>query len=209
MTSAKTPTELFAEQFVTYYPLFVRRVIPLEKWDRWVYQGFQVEWLIAHAQTVQEHIAAVQQCGAAFGISSQQLAKHDLSKYSDEEFPHYARQFNGDKSDPNGWARTWLHHIHHNPHHWQHWIFSEGYAPRGADAPNGVLQIPDEYLWEMLADWQGASLVYSRTTNMSEWLTKNVSRITVHSKTADQLTQILTDMGYGDVFIATGFRVPT
>lgn len=196
--------------FDEFYPSKIHARVSLIKWDQWVHQGFKVEWLLKFADTVLEHIDAVQQCGRKLGIDEKQLAAHDLSKFSDEEFPQYARQFNASSTekDPNGWARAWLHHIHCNPHHWQYWIYSEGYAPRGADAPGGVLEMPEEYVWEMIADWQGASLIYDKTTDMSKWLTKNVDKIVVHPQTAQYLETILSDLGYGDLFILHRFKIP-
>lgn len=45
---------------------------------------------------------------------------------------------------------AWLHHIHHNPHHWQHWIL------RQDDGREVVLVPPNAVVNEMIADWIGA-----------------------------------------------------
>lgn len=46
---------------------------------------------------------------------------------------------------------AWLHHIHHNPHHWQHWILQQD------DGRQFVLLPPKgAIINEMIADWIGA-----------------------------------------------------
>lgn len=138
------------------------------------------------------------------GISDERLFNHDASKFTEAEFPHYARQFHGDREDLAGFVRAWLHHIHHNDHHWNHWLFSDGYSPSGSGIElNGALPIPEVCIREMVADWMGASMAYSRSWNMTSWLDKNLdlgdletSRIKIHSETAQILFDVLHSVGY-------------
>lgn len=84
---------------------------------------------------------------------------HDQSKTDEEEYNAYDAYFyKGGKDSFEGkrnFDRAWLHHIHHNPHHWQHWVLihDEGTL----DATNGnkllALDMPDEYILEMICDW--------------------------------------------------------
>jgi len=196
------------ETFEEFYPHKVRERIALDDWDNWVVKGYNASWLIKYYDTVTAHVAAVQRAGKLLGVNLHQLALHDDSKFTADEFPQYARHFHGDKGDPEAFARAWLHHLHANPHHWQHWIFPLGHAPRGVEAPEGVLRMPDQYVWEMVADWQGASLIYSGTTDLGPWLLKEASKVTLHRETAHYLTEVLSDMGYRAVFEQTAFRVP-
>lgn len=50
------------------------------------------------------------------------LIVHDWTKLTPAELPHYQRQFFGDKGDPEGFNRAWVHHQNANPHHWEYWI---------------------------------------------------------------------------------------
>jgi len=42
--------------------------------------------------------------GLKIGVSKWQLIKHDLSKFSISELPHYQRQFFGKADDPRGFV---------------------------------------------------------------------------------------------------------
>lgn len=155
--------------------------------------GMTQDILDAHMQSLNEHIAYVQEaCRMLGGLSEQQIIAHDFSKYSIYEFPHYARQFKGPKNDPDGFAYAWLHHIHQNEHHWQHWIFSDGFTPKNSRVENGVIQMPTNYVVEMVADWMGASKAYTGSWDMTDWLLANLSKIKIHSQTAAYLERVLT-----------------
>lgn len=145
------------------------------------------------------HITYVREAGFKLGVPDDHLRYHDLSKFSLEEFPYYARNFFGDKANPDGFARAWLHHIHKNKHHWQHWIFPDSFTPKGSTVENGVVEMPYNYAKEMIADWMGASKAYIGSFDMMDWLHKNMPNIRVHSKTATYLRQELDMLGYADV----------
>ena len=157
-----------------------------------------------HKESVDQHVAYVQEaCELLGGLPQYQVRAHDLSKYTLAEFPHYARQFQGPKNDPDGFAYAWMHHIHHNPHHWQHWIFGDGHTPKGSNVQAGVMQMPSNYVVEMVADWMGASKAYTGSWDMEDWLLKNLPKIKIHTQTAQLLENILTEtLGYQSVFIA-------
>jgi hypothetical protein len=161
--------------------------------------GIQMQWLRDFDESVHKHIFYVQQAGEKIGVPSGQLQRHDLSKFMIQEFPHYARQFHGDKADPDGFAGAWLHHIHSNPHHWQYWMFPDAFVTKGSKVENGVVEMPPTYALEMIADWMGASYVYTGSWDMAEWLFKNIPRIILHSETAEYVRQTLDMLGYADV----------
>ena len=149
--------------------------------------------------SLHRHVNYVIEAGKQIGVPDHLLEKHDLSKLDAEEFSSYAHWFGGDKSDPAGFAQAWLHHIHNNPHHGQYWIFSDGYTLPGANLENGIMEMPEEYALEMIADWMGASMAYTGSWDMTDWLMKNASHIKVHSKTNHFLVQKLFELGYSDL----------
>lgn len=154
--------------------------------------GLNQDILDAHMASLDEHVAYVQEaCRMLGGLAEHQIMAHDLSKYTLAEFPHYARQFKGPANDPDGFAYAWMNHIHHNPHHWQHWIFPDGHTPKGSNVQNGVMQMPSNYVVEMVADWMGASKAYTGSWDMSDWLFKNLPKIKLHSQTHVLLENIL------------------
>jgi hypothetical protein len=98
------------------------------------------------------------------------LLIHDWTKFAPAELPHYGRQFFGDKGDPDGWQRAWVHHQNHNPHHWDYWVnrtITKG--PKGGQQAVGVL-MPQWVVREMVADWMAASRAYEgRWPTLDSW----------------------------------------
>ena len=121
---------------------------------------------------------------------------HDLSKFSRAELPHYDRQFFGDKGDPQGFARAWLHHQNCNPHHWEYWITRSDHSKGASQAENGCLPMPEIYVREMVADWLGASKAYQGHWNLSVWVNENGPKIKLHSETENSIHDILVGLGY-------------
>lgn len=160
----------------------------------------------AYTERLRAHIEAVQEFGRRLGLPESQLEQHDRSKWSPAEFTPYARYFVQHEGSPvdrrrvaPSLARAWLHHIHHNPHHWQHWIFPDGWTPAWAGMENGVLEMPTHYALEMIADWHGASYTYTGSWDIADWLYKSMPGITLHSATAEYVRGQLDALGYADV----------
>jgi len=152
------------------------------------------------------HIKNVQEAGRKFGVAEYLLRDHDLSKWDSVEFDAYATHFHGG-GDPKNFPLAWLHHVHNNPHHWQHWIFPDGWTMEGSAMDGACIEMPYEYVLEMIADWMGASKTYTGSWDMAGWLSKNIPRITVHSKTAQSIREILDNpLGYADVVWGTLFK---
>lgn len=152
---------------------------------------------LEYSSRLQAHIAAVQDAGLYLGVPMAQLSQHDLSKWQPDEFVPYARAMvEGDRS---GFAAAWLLHLQRNPHHWQHWIFPQDYTPAGSSVENGVSRMPDKYALEMIADWMGASVSYTGDEDMSDWLTKNIPTISLHTRTTLFVREVLDSLGYADI----------
>lgn len=174
-------------------------------WMNYALQGVDASTLENFLHSLVAHITYVREAGKKIGVKEDQLNWHDSSKFSLDELPHYARNFFGDKADPNGFASAWLHHIHFNEHHWQHYIFPDGFTPKGSNVQNGVVEMPQRFALEMVADWMGASKAYTGSDDMTDWLSKNISKITVHSNTAIYLRYVLSTLGYADIVNAFKF----
>lgn len=162
----------------------------------WASYGITEEIAAAYLDSLNRHIAAVREAGLKLDVPLEQLNIHDQSKFGLDEFPFYARNFFGDKGDPDGWARAWLHHIHANPHHWNHWLFADSFTPKGSTVEGGAVPMPHKYIREMVADWMGAGFAYTGSWDMTKWLTENLPRIRLHSQTAREVGEILTWLGY-------------
>lgn len=100
-------------------------------------------------------------------VSLKQAILHDMSKFSEDEYPFYQRYFFGDIKDKTDFDIGWNHHWMNNPHHWEYWQYSrvQGYIP--------PLDMPEKFIREMIADWMGAGRAYKGSWDIKEWLTKN------------------------------------
>jgi len=123
------------------------------------------------------------------------LIIHDWHKFLPSELPHYQRQFFGDKGDPVGFAQAWVHHQNFGWHHWEYWITRSDHSRGGSGAVDGCLEMPEIYVREMIADWMGASKMYTGSWDMREWLSKNLAKIKVHPKTEIRVKEILQELG--------------
>jgi hypothetical protein len=159
-------------------------------------QDLPKEVVDAYTESLNKHIAYVQEAGRKLGVPENLLECHDASKWRFPEFPGYAMHFHGGGA-PDAFAIAWIHHIHHNPHHWQHWVFPDNFTPKGSkEVENGVLQMPEVYALEMVADWMGSSMAYTGSWDMTKWLHKNLHKVKLHSRTATYVREVLDDLGY-------------
>ncbi len=155
----------------------------------------------AFSESLGLHIHFVREAGELIGVAKAQLDIHDASKYTNSEFGAYAKHFHGGGA-PREFALAWLHHIHNNNHHWQHWMFPDGYNPKESGTENGIIEMPEKYALEMIADWMGSSKVYTGSWDMTQWLENNAPRIRVHSQTAKFLKEKLGELGYTNIQFA-------
>lgn len=161
--------------------------------DYWVRnQLLSAEVASAYLDSLISHIRFVQDAGQGLHVPSVILRHHDQSKFDPEEFYAYAQHFYGDGA-PTEFALAWLRHIHRNKHHWQHWIFPDGWELEGVDIYGGALVMPEVYVREMISDWMGASMAYTGSWDMTEWLHNNLHRIRLHPKAMQIARAILTD----------------
>lgn len=117
-----------------------------------------------HFKTITYHKYLVMKGCFAVGLYRQGLT-HDLSKYEPAEFLVGARYFQGNRSPNNaereekGYSSAWLHHKGRNRHHYEYWI---DYSTR--DLPGGIapVEMPVQYVAEMLMDRIAASKVYRK-----------------------------------------------
>lgn len=116
---------------------------------------------VKHFKTITKHKYYVMKFCFKCGIYKRGIM-HDLSKYGITEFCSSARYFQGNSSPidaekrEKGYSLAWQHHKGHNPHHWEYWIDNVG------TYKNTPCKIPYQYVIEMICDWLGAGIVYSK-----------------------------------------------
>lgn len=123
--------------------------------------------------------------GRRLGVPLWQLITHDLSKFSRAEWTPYVNYFYGPRSvtrtqtaaEKLAFDKAWLHHQHHNPHHWQHYILRED------SGATKVLLMPHKYILEMVADWLGAGKAIHGSWNIDAWYLKTKDARVLESST--------------------------
>lgn len=131
------------------------------------------------------------------------LVIHDWSKFLPGEWVPYVDYFYGEKArlqkeesdDCRYWEaaqkyydafdRAWLHHQHANKHHWQHWVL------RNDDGSVKTLEMPENFVREMVADWMGAGRAITGKWEAREWYLKNRERQQLHAATRTRVEQLL------------------
>jgi len=143
------------------------------------------------------HIRFVREAGLMIGVPKWRLWQHDASKFSPLEFASYAINFFGDDLEKAAnklhFDYAWLSHQHKNDHHWQHWLLPYDNGQRL------VLPMPASAALEMIADWMGASMAYTGSWDMRNWLEANMGKIRLHPDTAHFVSSQLAALGYADI----------
>jgi len=111
-----------------------------------------------HLATVTRHRRTVRKLCFKCGLIKQGLT-HDLSKFSPAEFWSGVKYYQGNRSpqakerEVIGYSAAWLHHKGKNKHHFEYWT---DYA----DGRRVCVEMPPEYLAEMICDRIAASKTY-------------------------------------------------
>ena len=149
-----------------------------------------------HFKTITRHRhGVIKNCYKA-GILWQGL-RHDLSKYSPEEFLKGCKYYQGTRSphkaerEEYGFSYGWMHHKGRNKHHYEYW------TDVTKDRSLGIvgIKMPVKYVAEMFADRVAACKTYEkdRYTTMSPWryYKRTKEYITIHPETRKLLERLL------------------
>jgi len=162
------------------------------------------EYLIKHKKGV--HAAfnfLVDNCSEIFDIEDSELTgtnlrdtiernvvwEHDRSKESRYEYDAYDLYFYGNKSyeTVEAFRYAWLHHIHNNPHHWQYWVLINDDPDEGTIA----LDMPYEYIIEMICDWWSFSWSKNNLYEIFKWYAEHQPNMILSEKTQKRVDDIL------------------
>lgn len=115
---------------------------------------------------------------------------HDMSKFRPSEWFPYAETFyapDGSKQykPTEDFDIAWLHHQHRNPHHWQYWMLKQD------NGKTKVIDMPREYIIEMVADWMGAGKAITGEWEVKEWYGNNKHKIVMSDKTKELVEWII------------------
>lgn len=110
---------------------------------------------------------------------SKVIDDHDKSKYEDEEYYAYLNYFyptDDNPKDEDEFNKAWLHHQRVNPHHWQYHVLIKD---SGELIP---LDMPIEYICEMLCDWHSSSATDPESTAY-KWYQDNKDKMLLSNNT--------------------------
>jgi hypothetical protein len=120
------------------------------------------------------------------------LILHDWDKFLPHNFAAGAAFLFGDQLDIRNlsdWNQTCLRHFKRNKHHFQYWILIREDIPELGFQP---LEIPEEHLMELLADWFAAGKFYGLSA--WDWYRRNKQTILLHDKTRAIIERYLSDV---------------
>ncbi len=110
--------------------------------------------------------------GLKIGCPIWRLITHDMSKFRPSEWFSFADYFYGKSVFPPEDIKAasdvaWLHHQNRNPHHWQYWMLVCD------SGETKFIDIPKQYILEMVADWAGAGRVITGKWEVRSWYEMN------------------------------------
>lgn len=124
------------------------------------------------------------------GVGWQTEFAHDTSKTDPDEYEAYdAYYYGGNRSYQvvQDYNRAWLLHLHRNPHHWQYWVLIN-------DDPNEgeiVLDMPDNYILEMICDWWAFSWAKGNLKEIFGWYDEHKDYMKLSDRTRKNVELIL------------------
>jgi len=138
-------------------------------------------------------------------ILDRNIRDHDMSKLSIKEYDAYDKYFYSEKTDQvkKDFDYAWLHHLHCNPHHWQYWILKEDDGPvlQNNQMTVKTLEIPDNYIIEMISDWWSFSWKsYMASHNKEDlyeifnWYNDHKDRMVIHQNSKVKIEKILNEI---------------
>ena len=116
---------------------------------------------------------------------------HDESKFTIDEYEAYEDFFYGSAvPEPEirrAFDKAWLHHIHNNPHHWQYWVLINDDPEEGIKC----LEIPGEYIIEMICDWWSFSWKANNLKLIFDWYNNHKDYMKINEKSKNRIEYIL------------------
>ena len=121
------------------------------------------------------------------------VENHDRSKWGVAEYNAYDAYFYGEK-DGDAFNRAWLHHIHHNPHHWQHWLLMNDDGKYRDPDKVIALEMPKICALEMVADWWSFSWRVGDLTTVFGWYEDHKDSMILHPNTREYVEAVLDEI---------------
>lgn len=145
--------------------------------------GRAFDWLVLHCPELfeDEQFKANVEYNCKF--------QHDKSKNATDEYEPYDNYFYGNRSYEvvQEFKKAWLKHIHRNQHHWQHWVLINDEPDEGIV----TLEIPDEYIIEMICDWWSFSWKSGDLSEIFNWYDDHKDNMKINPESKAKIEYIL------------------
>ena len=152
------------------------------------------ENIIRGLKWMEEYLPASFIDGKKMAEAQLNAENHDESKFSKDEYDAYDAYFYGGNRSyavEKAFDLAWLHHQHNNPHHWQYWcLVDDDPSPHSSRA----LDMPLEYIYEMIADWWSFSWKNNNLMTIFSWYDEHYDYIQLSKTTRITVDMILTSM---------------
>jgi hypothetical protein len=127
--------------------------------------------------------------GIKLRVPIYQLIIHDWSKFTYLEWTAYRDFFYSEESSykRKRFTLAWNSHQKRNPHHWQYWVIIND------DGNINYIEMPDNFIREMVADWKGAGLALGKPDTKA-WYEEHKERILMHVNTRVKVEQLLGEL---------------
>ena len=115
---------------------------------------------------------------------------HDYSKNESDEYEAYDAYFYGGNRSykvVQDFRYAWLNHIHRNPHHWQYWVLINDDPDEGEI----ILDIPYNYIIEMICDWWAFSWNKRNLNKIFDWYEEHMDYMKLSDATRKTVEDIL------------------
>lgn len=151
----------------------------------------KIEQHLSYVKYLLQHKAFVTWAGLVKiqGIPLWQLLKHDISKFSREEYSTYRRKFRPVEGEEevslDEWDAALIHHYNSNPHHPEFWTIGAA-----------LKEMPEVCVKEMVADWIGAGRAITGSWDMTDFLNGRFKNFRFHTRTNHQVIKTLAEVGY-------------
>ena len=106
-----------------------------------------------------------------------QIKAHDDSKFKSDEYKFYANYFFGERTEKvkEEFKNASKLHRSRNLHHPEYW------------EKNGVISMPDRYLFEMLCDWWSFYLASGKPEDIFDWYKKEGKKFVFCKENQDKI----------------------
>ena len=142
---------------------------------------------------IQEYLPELIPTNDGIDYEHQICFAHDASKSEADEYKAYDAYFYGGNRSyavVREFNYAWLRHIHRNPHHWQYWILVNDDPDEG----EVVMDMPYNYIIEMICDWWAFSHMKGDLTEIFKWYDDHADYMILSYNTRKEVEWILGKM---------------